>query len=432
MAIRTRAAAALILQKLLLGKGSLGASLDLHREQNDYQLLQEMCFGCCRWFHQLDFLLLQLRSKPFKRKDQDLRSLLILGLYQLKFMRIPDHAAINETVDASDDLNKRWARGLINAVLRSYQRQRKELEEGLQRADLPKRESHPEWLVSILAQSWPKQFEDILTANNCRPPFTLRVNLSMQSRQQFLDTIDQADIKARAGKLAASAVYIDQPLPVSKIPGFFEGAASVQDEASQLVPELLQLTPGLKVLDACAAPGGKTCHILESEGSLTTCIALDRSPTRLIKIEENLERLQLEACLLCADGNDRDSWWSGEAFDRILLDAPCSASGVIRRHPDIKLLLTPAQLERLILEQERLLETLWTCLKPGGLLLYTTCSIVPQENQAQINRFLGQHNDAKYESITADWGVECESGRQLLPSADSGTDGFFFSLLRKL
>ena len=432
MAIRTRAAAALILQKLLLGKGSLGASLDLHREQNDYQLLQEMCFGCCRWFHQLDFLLLQLRSKPFKRKDQDLRSLLILGLYQLKFMRIPDHAAINETVDASDDLNKRWARGLTNAVLRSYQRQRKELEEGLQLADLPKRESHPEWLVSILAQSWPKQFEDILTANNCRPPLTLRVNLSMQSRQQFLDTIDQADIKARAGKLAASAVYIDQPLPVSKIPGFFEGAASVQDEASQLVPELLQLTPGLKVLDACAAPGGKTCHILESEGSLTTCIALDRSPTRLIKIEENLERLQLEACLLCADGNDRDSWWSGEAFDRILLDAPCSASGVIRRHPDIKLLLTPAQLERLILEQERLLETLWTCLKPGGLLLYTTCSIVPQENQAQINRFLGQHKDAKYESITADWGVECETGRQLLPSADSGTDGFFFSLLRKL
>ena len=432
MAIRTRAAAALILQKLLLGKGSLGASLDLHREQNDYQLLQEMCFGCCRWFHQLDFLLLQLRSKPFKRKDQDLRSLLILGLYQLKFMRIPDHAAINETVDASDDLNKRWARGLTNAVLRSYQRQRKELEEGLQRADLPKRESHPEWLVSILAQSWPKQFEDILTANNCRPPLTLRVNLSRQSRQQFLDTIDQADIKARAGKLAASAVYIDQPLPVSKIPGFFEGAASVQDEASQLVPELLQLTPGLKVLDACAAPGGKTCHILESEGSLTTCIALDRSPTRLIKIEENLERLQLEACLLCADGNDRDSWWSGEAFDRILLDAPCSASGVIRRHPDIKLLLTPAQLERLILEQERLLETLWTCLKPGGLLLYTTCSIVPQENQAQINRFLGQHKDAKYESITADWGVECETGRQLLPSADSGTDGFFFSLLRKL
>ena len=432
MTNRTRATAARILAELLLGEGSLSASLDAHREQNDYQLLQEICFGCCRWFHQLDFLLQQLLRKHFKKKDHDLRSLLIVGLYQLRFMRIPDHAAINETVEATDDLKKRWARGLTNAVLRSYQRRRTELQETLQLEGLPQRESHPNWLVSILASSWPGEFEEILIANNRRPPLTLRVNLSRQSRQQYLDKIGQAGLKAQAGELAASAVYLDQPVPVGSIPGFFDGAVSVQDEASQLVPELLQLAPGLAVLDACAAPGGKTCHILESEDSLTSFTALDRSPIRLIKIQENLERLQLKAALLCADGTDTDAWWTGETFDRILLDAPCSASGVIRRHPDIKLLLTPAKIEKVIIEQRRLLNTLWACLRPGGLLLYTTCSVLPKENQEQMRTFLGAHEDAKYEGITADWGVECELGRQLLPSADRGTDGFFFSSLRKL
>ncbi len=432
MTNRTRATAARILAELLLGEGSLSASLDAHREQNDYQLLQEICFGCCRWFHQLDFLLQQLLSKHLKQKDHDLRSLLIVGLYQLRFMRIPDHAAINETVEATDDLKKRWARGLTNAVLRSYQRRRTELQETLQLEGLPQRESHPNWLVSILASSWPGEFEEILIANNRRPPLTLRVNLSRQSRQQYLDKIGQAGLKAQAGELAASAVYLDQPVPVGSIPGFFDGAVSVQDEASQLVPELLQLAPGLAVLDACAAPGGKTCHILESEDSLTSFTALDRSPIRLIKIQENLERLQLKAALLCADGTDTDAWWTGETFDRILLDAPCSASGVIRRHPDIKLLLTPAKIEKVIIEQRRLLNTLWACLRPGGLLLYTTCSVLPKENQEQMRTFLGAHEDAKYEGITADWGVECELGRQLLPSADRGTDGFFFSSLRKL
>ena len=432
MTNRTRATAARILAKLLLGEGSLSTSLDPHREQNDYQLLQEICFGCCRWFHQLDFLLQHLLSKHLKQKDQDLRSLLIIGLYQLRFMRIPDHAAINEAVEATDDLKKRWARGLTNAVLRSYQRRRTELQETLQLEGLPQRESHPNWLVSILASSWPGEFEEILIANNRRPPLTLRVNLSRQSRQQYLDKIGQAGLKAHAGELAASAVYLDQPVPVGSIPGFFDGAVSVQDEASQLVPELLQLAPGLAVLDACAAPGGKTCHILESEDSLTSFTSLDRSPIRLIKIQENLERLQLKAALLCADGTDTDAWWTGETFDRILLDAPCSASGVIRRHPDIKLLLTPAKIEKVIIEQRRLLNTLWACLRPGGLLLYTTCSVLPKENQEQMRTFLGAHEDAKYEGITADWGVECEFGRQLLPSADRGTDGFFFSSLRKL
>lgn len=220
-------------------------------------------------------------------------------------------------------------------------------------------------------------------------------------------------------------------MPVHDIPGFAEGEVSVQDEASQLVAGSLCLESGLQLLDACAAPGGKTSHILEGEYSLTRLVAIDKERPRLIKIEENLQRLKLEAKLVCADAAGIASWWDGEGFDRVLLDAPCSATGVIRRHPDIKLLRTPEQVTELLATQEQLLRNLWQYLKPGGLFLYTTCSILPEENQAQIRQFLDSHHDAKYEGIAADWGVECETGRQLLPSTSGGTDGFFFSLLRK-
>jgi len=246
-----------------------------------------------------------------------------------------------------------------------------------------------------------------------------------------LQKLSSLEINARPGLLANSAIYLSEPMPVHEIPGFAEGEVSVQDEASQLVASSLRLEPDLKLLDACAAPGGKTAHILESECSLTWIVAIDRDRTRLSRIEENLQRLQLKAELICADAATPQAWWDGEGFDRILLDAPCSATGVIRRHPDIKLLRTPEQVTELLTTQQQLLQELWQCLKPGGLLLYTTCSILPAENQAQIQQFLDSHNDAKYEGITADWGVECETGRQLLPSTQSGTDGFFFSLLRK-
>jgi 16S rRNA (cytosine967-C5)-methyltransferase len=296
---------------------------------------------------------------------------------------------------------------------------------------LASRASHPDWLVQAIATAWPDQLEDILDAGNARPPLTLRVNLARQSREHYLQKLSSLEIKATPGLLADSAIYLSEPIPVNEIPGFAGGEVSVQDEASQLVAGTLRLEPGLLLLDACAAPGGKTSSILESERSLTRLIAIDRDKSRLSRIEENLQRLQLEAELVCADAAILESWWDGEAFDRVLLDAPCSATGVIRRHPDIKLLRTPEQVTALLATQQQLLHQLWQCLKSGGLLLYTTCSILPEENQAQIQQFLDSHNDAKYEGITADWGVECESGRQLLPSTHSGTDGFFFSLLRK-
>ena len=431
MASSSRSVAATVLADLLNGQGSLSTQLNPFRERDDFHLIQEICFGSCRRFQQLDFLLQQLLTKPLKQKDRDIQALLLVGLYQLKFMRVPDHAAINETVNATADLKKPWARGLTNAVLRNFRRQETELLQALESADLSCRAAHPAWLVDAIRDAWPEFLDDILAANNSKPPLTLRVNLSRQSRDDYLEKLAAHDISATAGKLAGSAIYLAEPRPVQQIPGFAEGEASVQDEASQLVPELLQLGPGLRVLDACAAPGGKTCHILESERSLTSLVAVDREEPRLARVEDNLKRLRLDAELVCADASKLESWWDQQAFDRILLDAPCSATGVIRRHPDIKVLRTPKQVQELLFKQQQILTSLWQCLKPNGLLLYTTCSILPEENQAQISRFLDNHDDAKYEGITADWGVECEAGRQLLPSTHGGTDGFFFSLLRK-
>ena len=390
-----------------------------------------MCFGTCRWFHQLNFFAQQLLTKPFRKKDQDVLALLLIGLYQLREMRIPDHAAINETVSATAELKKPWARALVNAVLRNYQRQEADLNESLEAAEATAQYSHPAWLLDALRSAWPEQCRDILSANNERPPLTLRVNLARRSREEYLQKLAQENIEARPGLLANSAIYLSKPKPVTDIPGFVDGVVSVQDEASQLVPQQLDLREGQRVLDACAAPGGKTCHILESERSLTSITALDKDERRLAGIRENLDRLDLKANILCADAADLENWWDGNPFDRILLDAPCSATGVIRRHPDIKLLRSPEEVADLISQQQRLLESLWQCLKADGLLLYTSCSILPEENQNQIAQFLSKHDDAKYEGITADWGVKCETGRQLLPSTASGTDGFFFSLLRK-
>ena len=431
MARNSRAIAAKILGSLLKEQGSLSNQLDPFRDEAEFQFIQELCFGTCRWFHQLDFLLQDLLSKPLKSKDREVRALLLIGLYQIKFMRVPDHAAINETVGATSDLKQRWARGLVNAVLRNFQRQAESLQAKLDSADLASRASHPDWLVQAIATAWPDQLEDILDAGNARPPLTLRVNLARQTREQYLQKLSSLDISATAGLLAKSAIYLVEPMPVHEIPGFADGEVSVQDEASQLVAGTMCLEPDLQLLDACAAPGGKTSHILESEHSLTRLVAIDREKSRLSRIEENLQRLQLEAELVCADAAELGSWWDGNRFDRVLLDAPCSATGVMRRHPDIKLLRTPEQVTELLATQQQLLHQLWQCLKPGGLFLYTTCSILPEENQMQIRQFLDSHNDAKYEGITADWGVECETGRQLLPSTHSGTDGFFFSLLRK-
>jgi 16S rRNA (cytosine967-C5)-methyltransferase len=428
MTANSRAVAAGILQKLSQSEGSLTVHLSKIKDRDDAPFVQELCFGCCRWYHLLQAILAQLLDKPVKGQHDDLHCLLLLGLYQLRESSKADYAIINETVSASGQLGKPWARGLVNGVLRNYQRNRQEIDSKLPESAFY---SHPAWLRKALQQQWPEQASQIMANANRRPPMTLRCNIAMQSPEQLLRGLEQGNVSGIPGQWAETAIYLQQASNAEALPGFAEGAFSVQDEASQLVPGLLQLTRGQRVLDACAAPGGKACHILESEQSLSELVALDSDDRRAERIGENLQRLQLSACIKVADARDTGAWWDGRGFDRILLDAPCSATGVIRRHPDIKLLRQREDIARLQQLQSELLDALWACLNPGGLLLYTTCSLLRQENEISVANFLARCEDAKYESIAADWGVECAYGRQLLTGDETGPDGFYFALLRK-
>ena len=427
----SRAIVAKILCSLLNDRSSLNTLLGNHKDHPEFSLIQESSYGCCRWYFALESLLEQLLNKPLKKQDLDIKCLMICALYQLRELEVAEYAVINESVSAVLIFKKPWAKGLVNAVLRGYQRKKNELEKALTASQPNGDLAFPSWLDSEIRGQWPEQALSIFHNSNQRPPMTLRVNLAKNSREQYLESLAQAGIGATAGGLSDSAVYLDKPTPVTDLPGFVEGKVSVQDEASQLVPNLLQLEPAQHVLDACAAPGGKSCHILESEDSLTRMTSIDISQSKLDRIRENFDRLGVESNLVAADASELETWWDGIQFDRILLDAPCSATGVIRRHPDIKLLRKPEQAKSLAEIQSTLLTKLWTCLKPGGLLLYTTCSLLRQENEETIKRFLDSTDSAKYEAITADWGVECAFGRQLLPGTNSGPDGFFYAVLQK-
>ena len=430
---KLRAKAATTLSKLLAQEGSLASLLkrgDFPVEDTSFPLLQEIVFGTCRWYFQLDAILAQLLSKPLKAKDNDVRCLLLIGLYQLHHLRVPDYAVVNETVSATKALKKDWAKGLVNAILRGFLRD----SEALIKQSLTRLEgeyAHPRWLIERLRSAWPTQWSQILKDNNIRPPMTLRVNTQRTDMDQFLANLQHAGIEAAPGALASTSVYLASPCPVENIPGFEQGLCSVQDEASQLIPGLLDLQNGLRILDACAAPGGKTCHILESGFAFEQLVALDNDARRLERLQQNLDRLQLSATVSVGDASDTSQWFSGRAFDRILLDAPCSATGIIRRHPDIKLLRREADIVKLSQLQSQLLESLWACLTPGGLLLYSTCSVLPEENSAIVQRFIESRSDAKLETIVEQWGLECPFGRQLLPGA-GGNDGFYFARLRKI
>lgn len=429
-----RANAALILSKLLQQHGSLATQLPRaseHTDASSLSLLKELCYGSCRWYFQLDESLAGLLGKPLKTKDIDIRCLLIIGMYQLAHMRAPDYVSINETVNAVALLKKPWAKALVNGVLRQFQRQ---ISSGsVELTGEPALFSHPQWLIDQLKTAWPTHWQEILIAGNSHPPMSLRVNRQQISREQYLLTLADAGITASAGAHADTAIYLEKPCIVDELPGFFQGWVSVQDEASQLLPLLLKPTAGQRLLDACAAPGGKTCHLLETEPGLAEVLALDIETRRLERLHENLQRLELNServSVIGADATDTESWWDGRHFDRILLDAPCSATGIIRRQPDIKLLRQPTDIGRLTDLQSALLDRLWMCLKPGGIMVYSTCSLLPAENSHQIVHFLGRTPDAVSMPVSASWGVTCEQGRQLLP-ADNNTDGFYFACLHK-
>ncbi|MCG6899436.1 MAG: 16S rRNA (cytosine(967)-C(5))-methyltransferase RsmB [Gammaproteobacteria bacterium] len=393
-------------------------------------LIQELAYGTLRWYYQLDAVLKQLLQKPLKQRDADIRCLLLIGLYQLMQLAMPQRVAVNETVQATVTLNKSWARGLVNAVLRNYLRRADSLEVTGDSA-VEMKYAHPAWLVKWLQADWPDNWENILSANNARPPFSLRVNQCRVTREEYLDELAARSIAATPLPQVLTGLLLKKPLPVENLPGFSEGVVSVQDGAAQLAAGLLALAPGLRVLDACAAPGGKTAHILEAEPGLSGLTALDIDGHRLRRIEENLVRLSLSAHLQQGDAGEPQGWWDGQPYDRILLDVPCSATGVIRRHPDIKLLRKPGDVATLVSRQARLLKALWPLLVPGGMLLYCTCSVLRDENIGQVGRFLEMQIDAEEVPIRASWGRVCGHGRQILPG-ENEMDGFYFACLRKL
>lgn len=395
--------------------------------ERDRPLFRQLCYGTLRFYPRLMATVEQLLKKPLKTKDADVLMLILLGGYQLTDTRVPEHAAINATVAATKDLKKPWAKALVNAVLRQWQREPDTLLENLSEASIA---AHPEWFYQAILKAWPQQAAAIMEQNNLQPPMCLRVNQQLGSTTGYLEKLIDSGIKADLCEHSEQGIRLHQPVPVGQLPLFSEGWVSVQDEAAQLAASLLQLQPQQRVLDACCAPGGKTCHILETETQLEEVVALDIDANRLQRVEENLQRLHLNASLVAGDAAQIDPWWDGKSFDRILLDAPCSATGVIRRNPDIKLHRSADDVKNLCELQQKILHAIWPTLRPGGRLLYATCSVLPEENEETVAQFCMQEKEAEHIPIEADWGVSCGFGRQLLPQAE-GHDGFYYALLEK-
>lgn len=427
--MNTRAAAADILVEVVREGRSLTSALEQaftnEFSAKDRTFIQAVCYGVLRWYWRLNPLLALLTRKPIK--DDRIRMIALIGFYQIGHMRVAPHAAVSETVEAVQ--YDAWAKPLINAILRNYQRNREELESQLD-ASPSSALAHPQWLYDKIRRDWPDQVESILKANNEHPPLTLRANLTKGSREQFQVKLNEAGMASLSLEQVPTAIVLVEATSTELIPGFKSGELSVQDAAAQIAATLLDLAPGQRVLDLCAAPGGKTCHILEACPELSELVALDVDAVRLERVKSNLTRGGLTAHLITGDATQPSSWWDGSPFDRILVDAPCSATGVIRRHPDIKVLRKPQDIARLAETQRMILEAAWTMLAPGGTLVYATCSVLRQENSDVISAFLGEHPEAKESLLPEIFGQAQPHGRQILPGTD-GMDGFFYARLEK-
>lgn len=391
----------------------------------DRKLIQEICYGVCRWYTRLDKLLSKLLEHPLKSRDEDLHALLLVGLYQLFYMRIPDHAAISETVEAGRQLGKTWAVKLVNGVLRRAQREKGSLE-----SQLPASEAldtaHPQWLIDALKAAWPEHLHGILQANNQQAPLTLRVNLREITREHYMAALRERNIAATLCELSPAGIRLERSHNVPQLPGYEEGWFSVQDEAAQLAAVLLAPQAGERVLDACAAPGGKTTHLLELAD--IECVAIDVDAHRCDRIHENLQRLGLKADVQALGLEAYAAQENVAPFDRILLDVPCSATGIIRRHPDIKWLRRRTDINTLAEQQLQLLQIAFNLLKPGGTLLYATCSVLPQENERVILKFVKDNPEATLMPLSLNVGHAAGAGRQLFPTVN-GHDGFYFARL---
>jgi 16S rRNA (cytosine967-C5)-methyltransferase len=423
-----RLAAVRILLRVIQRGESLDRAID-HAAGDVGPLARELAHGVLRWHPRLRALAGRLLERPLRARDRDVELVILLGLYQLRELRTPDHAAIHSSVETVVALRKPWARGLVNAVLRTYQRDRDALEAEIEQ-DPEARWAHPSWLIERLQADWPDDFQTVLAAGNVRPPMTLRVNRLRTDRDRYRLQLEAAGIAALDHPVAPDALVLERAQEAYSLPGFGEGLVSIQDAGAQLAALWLAPGAGMRVLDACAAPGGKTAHILEIQPELAELVALDIDADRLSRVEGNLDRLGLNATVLQGDAARPEPWWDGPRFQRILLDAPCSATGVIRRHPDIKLLRRPEDARALALRQRAMLQALWPLLEPGGMLLYSTCSVLREENHGNIAWFLDQQGDAVLEQGYADCGHPEEAGCQILPG-DQGMDGFFYAPIRR-
>lgn len=414
-----------IITTLIQEKASLSQLLS--PAANASPLTKEICFGFCRHYFRLQAIADHLVKK--RPKTIEVWVALLMGLYQLHYMHTPDYAVVKETVALLEQLKMVWAKGLINAVLRNFCRKKNEILAAL--AETPAfLYGHPNWLLKRLKADWPDDWLAVVAANDAHPPMTLRVNTKKNSLAAYLNDLNEAGIEACAHPVAPQGITLSTPCDVSSLPGFADGCVSVQDGAAQLAVSLLSLKPGLRVLDACCAPGGKTCHILESQPELAACVALDVDSKRIKRVRENLNRLNLEATLVQGDALFPETWWDGVPFDRILLDAPCSATGVIRRHSDIKLLRSIEEVLAVVQIQQAMLHSLWPLLAPGGVMVYATCSVIANENEQQIAQFITTHPECQVLKHNAAWGRATGHGVQILPG-EQGMDGFFYSVLLK-
>ncbi|PMH45384.1 16S rRNA (cytosine(967)-C(5))-methyltransferase [Vibrio sp. 10N.286.49.B3] len=424
--MNVRAAAANVLFQVVDKGHSLSHALPAAQKTirpRDHALLQEICYGALRYLPRLESTANQLMDAPLKGKKRVFHHLILVGIYQLGFMRIPAHAAVGETVEATVTLRGPSLRGLINAVLRNYLRNQEELDEQAISHNAGKY-SHPSWILKMLQESYPQEWESIVEANNSKAPMWLRVNSEHHTRDEYLALLESENIECTPHPEADDALKLASPCDVTLLPGFDRGWVSVQDAAAQLSVNYLQPKDGELILDCCAAPGGKTAHILERTND-TEVVAIDCDERRLERVYDNLDRLQLRADVICGDARYPEEWWQGGQFDRILLDAPCSATGVIRRHPDIKWLRRASDIDALAELQSEILDAMWRQLKVGGTLVYATCSIDPKENYLQVKSFLARTESAQL--MCSD--VE-KPGRQILPG-ENDMDGFYYAVLQK-
>jgi len=425
---RTQCLAAHVVGRVLDGRSLDSELTAVWRQQTALSpqqrgAVQDVAYGTLRHLGYVDAAIDRLLSRPLT--DLPVRNLLQVTLYQLMHTKAHSYAIVNHAVPAAARLGFPKAQGLVNAVLRNFLRRRDELDSAINATDIG-RYSYPQWWIDRVAAEYPETWREILEAGNARPPLTLRVNRRKIARDDYLEILRLQDIAAHA--VGRQGIVIEKPRPVSLLPGFAEGQVSVQDAGAQLAAELLDVADGMRVLDACAAPGGKAAHLLELADIELTAADIDAQ--RLQRVTENLTRLSLNAKLLQADAGNAAAWSNAGLFDRILADVPCTASGVVRRHPDIKWLRQPADIAAMGQRQTRILDTLWQLLNRGGKLLYATCSVFSEENGLQVEQFLARHADARQIAVSLSAEGLRQSHGQLFP--DAAHDGFFYALLEKV